>query len=161
MKGWMAMLAAVTATVAIAQGQMPNGGAIEPVLKMAQNPKVAAKVGITTEQIAKLSELTEDKAAMKDLREKIRTGMKRQTELLSAEKIDEAAVMSALDDLWASRKEVAKMQTKRLIAVRGILSAEQVSKVREELKSMRAERRRVRGEGKKRGDAEKAESEKK
>ena len=123
---------------------------IDPVVRAALNPKAAEKLGITEEQVAKLKALEDGKGEMKELQEKVRKGMERQAELMKAEKIDEAAVMASLDEVWAARKEIAKKQTARLISVKSILSDEQIRKAREVLKSMRSE-------GKKAGKCRKAE----
>lgn len=162
MKYLMTVIATALAFAAIAQGQMGRGNMpqIDPMLRAAQNPKIAEKLGLTAEQVAKLKALADEKGSMKELQEKVRKGMESQAELLKAETVDEAAVMAALDAVWAARKEIAKRQTKRLIAVRKILSKEQITKVREAMKAMRGERKqgpRGEGKGRKRGGA-KAES---
>ena len=63
--------------------------------------------------------------------------MDRQAELRAAEKIDESAVMATMDEVFAARKEVAKLQMKRLIAVKSILSPEQIKATTEALKSLK------------------------
>ena len=154
MKCLMTMLAAAVSLVALAQepaaegAVRPRGGrmamaggpSIEPVLRAAMNPKLAEKASITEEQVAKLKVIADEKGALKTLHEKVRKGTDRQVELLKAEKIDEAAVMAAIDETWDAKKEVAKYQTKRLIAVKSILSAEQIEKIRETLKAKRGGR---------------------
>ena len=154
MKCLMTMLAAAVSLVALAQepaaegAARPRGGrmamaggpSIEPVLRAAMNPKLAEKASITEEQVAKLKVIADEKGALKTLHEKVRKGTDRQVELLKAEKIDEAAVMAAIDETWDAKKEVAKYQTKRLIAVKSILSAEQIEKIRETLKAKRGGR---------------------
>ena len=151
MKCLMTMLAAAVSLVALAQepaaegAARPRGGrvamaggpSIEPVLRAAMNPKLAEKAAITEEQVAKLKAIADEKGALKTLHEKVRKGTERQVELLKAEKIDEAAVMAAIDETWDAKKEVAKYQTKRLIAVKSILSAEQIEKIRDALKTKR------------------------
>ncbi len=121
-------------------------GAIEPVVRAALNPKVAEKLGLTEEQTARLKALAADRDANKALQSQIRKGMERQAELLNAEKIDEAAVMAALDEVWAAKKEIAKLQTKRVIAVREVLTPDQIKQALEEFKSIRGERKRRHGE---------------
>ena len=149
MKCLMMMVVATVSLVALARepaaegAARPRGGrmamvggpSIEPVLRAAMNPKLAEKASITEEQVAKLKVIADEKGALKTLHEKVRKGTDRQVELLKAEKIDEAAVMAAIDETWDAKKEVAKYQTKRLIAVKSILSAEQIEKIRETLKA--------------------------
>ena len=164
MKCMIAICAAALAFVAMAQDptmrRNPNpAGAINPVVRAALNPKLAEKLGITEEQSAKLKALNAEKDGLKELNEKVRKGMERQAELLKADKVDEAAVMAALDEVWEARKEVAKRQTKRIIAVKSILTPEQVAKAREAIKSIgKGGCRKGRGEGKGRKPAADAEA---
>ena len=143
MKCLIAMAAAALALAAVAQepvqGKARRGqpGAVDPIVRAALNPKIAEKVGLTEEQQAKLKALEGDKGVLKGLQEKIRKGMDRQAELMAAEKIDEAAVMATMDEVFEARKEVAKFQMKRLIAVKAILTPEQVKATTEALKSLR------------------------
>lgn len=153
MKCMIAVCAAALAFAATAQDpamrRNPNpAGAINPVVRAALNPKLAEKLGITEEQSAKLKALNAEKDGLKEIDERIRKGMERQAELLKADKVDEAAVMAALDEVWEARKEVAKRQTKRIIAVKSILTPEQVAKAREAIKSIgKGGCRKGRGEG--------------
>lgn len=154
MKCMIAVCAAALAFAATAQDptmrRNPNpAGAINPVVRAALNPKLAEKLGITEEQSAKLKALNAEKDGQKELNERIRKGMERQAELLKADKVDEAAVMAALDEVWEARKEVAKRQTKRIIAVKSILTPEQVAKACEAIKTIgKGGCRKGRGEGK-------------
>lgn len=164
MKCMIAVCAAALAFAAMAQDptmrRNPNpAGAINPVVRAALNPKLAEKLGITEEQSAKLKALNAEKDGLKELNEKIRRGMERQAELLKADKVDEAAVMAALDEVWETRKEVAKRQTKRIIAVKSILTPEQVAKAREAIKSIgKGGCRKGRGEGREKKPAAGAEA---
>lgn len=143
MKCLFAMAAAALALAAVAQDPAPDrprqapAGTIDPIVRAALNPKVSKKIGLTEEQQAKLKALAGDNDVMKTLQEKVRKGMSRQAELVAAEKIDEAAVMAALDDVFAARKEVAKHQMKRLIAVKSILTPEQVKMATEAFRSLK------------------------
>ena len=153
MKCMIAVCAAALAFATMAQDptmrRNPNpAGAINPVVRAALNPKLAEKLGITEEQSAKLKALNAEKDGLKEINERIRKGMERQAELLKADKVDEAAVMAALDEVWEARKEVAKRQTKRIIAVKSILTPEQVAKAREAIKAIgKGGCRKGRGEG--------------
>ena len=148
MKCLIAMAVAALTLAGVAQepvqGKMRRGqvGGADPILRVALNPKVAEKIGLTADQQAKLKALSEDKGDMKGLQEKVRRGMDRQAELLAAEKIDEPAVMAAMDEVFEARKEVAKLQTRRLIAVKSILTPEQVKAATEALKSMKGKKTR-------------------
>ncbi|MBR3922042.1 MAG: hypothetical protein IKJ45_02935 [Kiritimatiellae bacterium] len=60
----------------------------------------------------------------------------KQLDLMKAEKINEAAVMAAIDEVFELRKAMAKEQAKRVIAVKSVLTPEQVKKAHEEMKKM-------------------------
>ena len=161
MKCLIVVVAAALVSTAVAEGPMAKRGSvgvIDPVVRAALNPKLAEKLGVTEEQSAKLKALKAEKDGMKELNEKVRKGMERQAELLKADQVDEAAVMAALDEVWDARKEVAKRQTRRLIAVKSILKPDQIAKAREALKSLRKDGGRKRckdgDRAKPKGDAE-------
>lgn len=113
---------------------------LEPIIQMVRNPKMVEKLGFTEEQVAKLKAIGDNREALKELQAKVRQGSEHQAELLKAEKIDEAAVMAAVDEVWNAKKEIAKVQTKRVIAIRSVLSPEQVRQALEAFRSMRGKR---------------------
>ena len=141
MKSLVFALAAVAVSAAFAEGpkmwRQPPAESMNPIIRAVQNPKIAAKLGLSEEQAAKLKTLAERQEELKGLQEKVRKGMEWQAELLKAKEVDRAAVMSAFDEVWAARKEIAKLQMSRLITVKSILTDEQVAKVREALQTMR------------------------
>jgi len=146
MKQIVVMMAAALTCVAFAQGlahPVPKGhmgvapGTVEPIVRLMQNPEMAAMFGITAEQVAKLKAMPDSRKEIKALQAKIKAGQDRQADLLKADPIDENAVMAALDEVWAAKKEIARLQTKRVIAVRSILTPEQVRKALECVKTSR------------------------
>ena len=126
-----------------------NGPMIDPIVRMVSNPKAAEKLGLTEEQKAKLKEINKVSAANREMHKKVHEATMRQFELMKADKIDEAAVMKAIDEVFELRKEMAKAQVKRVIAVKSVLTPEQIEKAREEVKKMfeqRGEKGQWRGE---------------
>lgn len=121
--------------------RMPAGGPMggDPLLRAVMNPKVAEAIGLTDEQKAKVKELRNG-GGSRELQEKFRKGQELQSKLLRAETIDEAAVMAAIDETWEARKELAKEQTRRVIAVRSILTPEQVKKALSAMRELRGSR---------------------
>ena len=154
MKHLILTVTALCAFAALAQDANPQGKGscrdnrpnFEPVMRAALNPKVAEKIGVTADQSAKLKELNGGKGELKTLQEKIQKGTARQMELLKAEKIDETAVMAAIDEVFEARKEVAKIQTRRLIAVKTILTPAQVKQAAELMKARKAEKDKTKGD---------------
>ena len=148
MKCLVTVLAASLAFAAFAQGsdEAVKGGrrsaspSLEPIVQMVRNPKMVEKLGFTEEQVKKLREIGDSRAELKELQAKVRQGSERQAELLKAEKIDEAAVMAAVEAVWNAKMAIAKVQTKRVIAIRSVLSPEQVRQALEIFRSTRVKR---------------------
>ena len=136
--------------MAAERGMMPGGfgGGVmgDPAVMAATNPKIAEKIGLSAEAREQIKKLDADnRAKVQELQKKTREAMEKQAKLMKAEKIDEAAVMAAIDELFECRKEMAKTQTKRLIGVKALLTPEQITKATEFMKELRAERISKRG----------------
>ena len=111
---------------------MGEGFAADPIARMVSNPKVAEKLNLTEEQKTKLEELIKtQREGMKEKRVKMSEAMKRQMDLMNAEEIDESKVMASIDEVFALRCDMAKDQVKRVIAVKNILTPEQIKKANE------------------------------
>ena len=117
-------------------GMGPMMGGMDPIVRMVSNPAVAEKIGLSDEQKAKLKELKGDREANRAAQEKVREATMKQLDLMKADKVDEAAVMAAIDEVFELRKAMAKEQAKRVIAVKSVLTPEQVKKAHEEMKKM-------------------------
>ena len=117
-------------------GMMGGGAMMDPIVRMVSNPKAAEKLGLSEEQQAKLKEINKVDEAGRERQKKVREATMKQLDLMKADKVDEAAVMKAIDEVFELRKEMAKDQAKRVIAVKAILTPEQVAKAHEEMKQM-------------------------
>jgi len=127
----------------------------DPAAMAVMNPKIAEKAGIPEDLRAQIKKLDADgKAQLHELQEKMRAAMEKQAKLMKEPKVDEAAVMSAIDELFEVRKAMAKAQTKRVISIKSLLTPEQIQKVSEAMKDFRGARgeRGVRGERGPKGD---------
>ena len=113
-------------------GGMPM---MDPIVRIATNPQMSEKLGLSDEQKEKLKEL-KGSGRNGEMQKKVREATERQAELLKADKIDEAAIMKAVDEVFELRKEMAKEQVKRIIAVKSILTPEQIAKAREAVKNV-------------------------
>lgn len=142
MKCSIALAAAMIAAVTFGQDApkrnmgrfrpMGEGFAADPIARMVSNPKVAEKLNLTEEQKTKLEELIKtQREGMKEKRVKMGEAMKRQMDLMNAEEIDESKVMASIDEVFALRCAMAKDQVKRVIAVKNILTPEQIKKANE------------------------------
>ena len=111
---------------------MGEGVVADPIARMVSNPRFAEKLNLTEEQKTKLEELNKtQREEMKEKRTKMSEAMKRQMDLMNAEKIDESKVMASIDEVFALRCAMAKDQVKRVIAVKNILTPEQIKKANE------------------------------
>lgn len=113
-------------------GDRPMMG--NPILRAVSDPKAAEKLGLSEEQLAKLKEINNVGKSDREKQKKVREATMKQLELMKAGKIDEAAVMTAIDEIFQLRKEMAKAQAKRVIAVKSILTPEQIAKIHESMK---------------------------
>ena len=111
---------------------MGEGVVADPIARMVSNPRFAEKLNLTEEQKTKLEELNKtQREGMKEKRTKMSEAMKRQMDLMNAEKIVESKVMASIDEVFALRCAMAKDQVKRVIAVKNILTPEQIKKANE------------------------------
>lgn len=113
-----------------------EGGPDDPIVRLVNNHIVAEKIGLSDEQREKIKQINlENRDNSEALRKTLRDAMEKQAELLKADKIDEAAVMAEIDKAFDARKEMAKRRTRRVIAIKSILTPEQVGKALAELKN--------------------------
>jgi Spy/CpxP family protein refolding chaperone len=108
-------------------------------IKMLTAPDTVEKLGLSTDQVAKLKALDTDNekktidadAAVKKARVDLR-------QALEADEIDRDSVMSKLDETAKLEVTLRKLQVSQLLDVRDILTPEQRTKAKEMIKEMRA-----------------------
>lgn len=131
-----------------------DGMMMDPIARMVSNPKMVEKLGLSEEQQKKIKEIQKsNRGDAKENQKKLRQAMDKQMKLLMSEKVDESAVMAAIDEVFAIRKDLAKAQTKQVIEVKALLTPEQLKKARESVKEMRKEMREKFGRKGGEGDA--------
>lgn len=132
-----------------------GGGDIEGgmLLRLLDNPRIAEQIKLTDEQRAAIVEAIKDlDAQLEALRPRLDEAIKVQTALLGELKPDETKLMKAVEDAWSLRTEIAKIQTKKLLALRSKLTDEQLTRAREMMEGFREGGfRGMRGEGGDRG----------
>lgn len=154
MKSMLTMVVAALCCAAVAEGPGDGRGrrggmgpheggmgpmALDPIVRVVTNPKAAESLGLTDEQVAKVAELQKSAKANRETQQKVRAATLRQIELMKADTVDEAAVMKSIDEVFDLRKEMAKEQARRVIAVKSVLTPEQIAKAHEALQKFRAE----------------------
>lgn len=125
------------------EGKRRWGEAGNLVERLVKNPQMARRLDLTEEQRVALEKVSvEIGAKQKGLQEQMKESVFDQAELMTAETVDEATVMAAVDKTFELRKEMAKLQMKSLFEARKILTPEQIAR----LKNMRAEFKEKRGQ---------------
>ena len=108
---------------------------MDPIVFAVSRPKIVEKLGLTDDQKAKLKAVTDRAKEGRESMKKVREATMKQFELMKAEKVDEAAVMKAIDEVYELRKQIAKEQVRRVIEIKSILTPEQIAKAREEMRA--------------------------
>jgi Spy/CpxP family protein refolding chaperone len=151
MKKLMMIAVAALCCVALADGPErerhaggPRGGmggmrhhemGMDPIVFAVSRPQVVEKLGLTGEQKEKLKAVTDRVRDGREGMRKVREATMKQFDLMKAEKVDEAAVMKAIDEVFELRKQMAKEQVRRVIEIKSILTPEQIAKAREEMRA--------------------------
>ena len=107
---------------------------MDPIVFAITRPQVVEKLGLTDEQKEKLKAVTDRVRDGREGMRKVREATMKQFDLMKADKVDEAAVMKAIDEVFELRKQMAKDQVRRVIEIKAILTPEQIAKAREEMK---------------------------
>ena len=114
-------------------GGPPPGGMEQAALaRIVNNPKIAEELGLTEDQVKTLRNGIFDAQEQKvKLKAEMEVAAIQQARLLTADPVDEKAVMAAVEKAGGIRTEIAKLEMKGLLLVRNTLNAEQREKVRE------------------------------
>ncbi|MFC1497499.1 Spy/CpxP family protein refolding chaperone [Verrucomicrobiota bacterium] len=127
------------------------------ISKIISNPELAEKIGLTEEQIETLKTASvEHQKQLIDLRAEMEKAALYQAELMSAEDLDEDAIMEAIEKTGEIKTKMAKIQVQQLILVKKTLTDEQKAKIKElmqkRMKQHMQDRKREGGPGEKRGE---------
>ncbi len=107
-------------------------------IRMITQPQTAQELGLTQEVVDNLNDtFTDIDTRVFGLQTELEEAMKVQDELLKATPVDENAVLEAVAKVWDIRKEMAALQTRKLIAVLTTLTPEQTAKAREMMQNGR------------------------
>lgn len=124
------------------------GMTADPIARTLSDPKMVEKLGLSEEQQKKIKKIQKsNRGDAMENQKKLRKAMDRQMKLLMSEKVDESAVMAAIDEVFDIRKDLAKAQTKQVIEMKSILTSEQLKQARSSFKEMRKRFGRMGDEG--------------
>ena len=101
------------------------------IAKLAGNPEFLEKIGLTEEQIETFSEgMYELEKEQITLMAEAQIAALEQARLMTAEEIDEKALMKAVEETGAISTELAKIRVRRLILLKKTLTPEQFQEIR-------------------------------
>lgn len=120
----------------------------DPAVMSLLNPKVAEKVGLSAEVKQKIAAADADfRKKVTETQSRMRASMEKQSELLSADKPDEPAIMAAVDEYFDLQKEMTKARIRRTLGIKALVTPEQLEKAKAEFTAFREQRgsRRING----------------
>ncbi len=97
-----------------------------------RNPEIAQKIGITDAQLEKLNQLAfDDHMKMIDVRAALEREELKLRHLMDASTLDENQILAQIDKVATQRAQIEKAQVQMMLAVRRVLTPEQLKKFRE------------------------------
>jgi len=119
-----------------------GGGRDCMIERLLENPKLTEEIGISKEKVdeikAKIAEISKKQV---ELEAKQKLAAIEQAELMRAEKVDEAAIMTAVDKSGAIHTEIAKSRIAKMILLKKAMTPEQIKKARSAFEKSAGERR--------------------
>lgn len=116
-------------------GGMQRGGGMQGAMgretmlaHFVSNPKTAQRLGLTSNQVAALSEKLDAIQKQKvQVRAELEIAGMEQAKLLAAEKVDEAAIMTAVEKTGSAHTRLAKLEIQPIIELKKVLTPAQVA----------------------------------
>jgi Spy/CpxP family protein refolding chaperone len=118
------------------------------VSRLVENPKQAAELGISEEQLTALKDgMYELRKRQVDLNAELEKAALEQARLMTETTIDEVALMAAVEKTGSIRTELAKLRITQLLLVKKTLTAEQIEALKKKIQERMENRGRKREEG--------------
>lgn len=106
--------------------------------RILSNPELGSELGLSEEQVSRIQDSLEALRRKGDLLKKeMEASAMEQARLMSAETLDEAALMAAVERTGMVRTEIAKLRIRPLIMLRTVLTPEQVEKLTQQMQKHR------------------------
>ena len=114
----------------------PKGRGGSLVERLSTDPKAAARLGLSDDQISDLkSKMTAIDAREKELHAAMQELGRKQMELLQSGNAEREVIYQIIDQLGDVRTQLAKSRIDRLFVVQSVLTEEQQAKMREHMKA--------------------------
>lgn len=106
---------------------------------LVHNPRLAEQLELTDAQHSTLREaVATQRSRFESLKTEVQAVALKQARLISAEPLDEDALMAAVDEAFALRAEMAKLKIKQVLLMREVLTPEQMQRSRQMMQSRRS-----------------------
>ncbi|NQT93969.1 MAG: hypothetical protein HQ559_14505 [Lentisphaerae bacterium] len=113
------------------------------IARLVTDKKLADEIGLTNEEGRRMqNELYKIRTKLVDMHAELQKAAMEQARLLSAETIDEKAVMTAIEKTGRIRTNIAKLKIQPLLLIKRTLDPEQLSKARERMREHQKKRKR-------------------
>ncbi len=135
-------------------GGMQRGGGMQGAMgretmlaHFVSNPKTAQRLGLTSNQVAALSEKLDAIQKQKvQVRAELEIAGMEQAKLLAAEKVDEAAIMAAVEKTGSAHTRLAKLEIQPIIELKKVLTPAQVAMAKDMVRERLRDRMAAEGE---------------
>lgn len=118
-----------------------KGGHEAFIARLVRDRKLAAEVGLSEKQAQRIQEqLYKVRVKMVDLQADLQKAAMKQARLISAETIDEKALMTAVEETGRIRTKIAKLRIRPLLLLKSSLDPEQLRRARERMREHRQRR---------------------
>ena len=100
--------------------------------RLVEDPQFAEKLGLAPDQVDKLKKAhTDGQDQMTKLEADRKQAALKQAELMTATNVDEDAVMKAVEQTGAVQTQIAKIQVQQILALKKILTPDQLEKAKQ------------------------------
>ncbi|MBA3633846.1 MAG: periplasmic heavy metal sensor [Acidobacteria bacterium] len=126
------LLLAGSFTAVKAQNEMPPPDAPNQKFDAPQRPKLMAQLGLTQEQIRQIRQINQEKKPqIREAQERLREANRNLDQAIYADAANDAEIQTRLKELQSAHAEVIKIKSATELAVRKILTPEQLAKFRD------------------------------
>ena len=109
-----------------------DGGRGCMIEKMLENTELIKEIGVSDEKVAEIkAKIIDISKQQVELEAKQKLAAIEQAELMKAEKLDEKAIMSAVEKSGTIHTEIAKLRISKMVLLKNALTPEQIKKARE------------------------------
>ncbi len=126
------LLLAASFTIVKAQNEMPPDAPSQEFDAPPQRPKLLTQLGLTQEQIRQIRQINQEKKPLiREAQERLRQANRNLDQAIYADAASDAEIQTRLKELQSAHAEMIKIKSATELAVRKILTPEQLAKFRD------------------------------